>query len=49
LSAVRNGVASLTWSSETFVYAECWDEAQGCYVGLVAGQHAPVVLDGQSC
>jgi hypothetical protein len=48
LSAVHHGVASLTWSSETFAYAERWDEAQGRYVGLVAGQHAPIVLDGQS-
>jgi len=46
--AIESGIAQLTWADETFAYAEGWDEAQGRYKGLVYGQHARVVFDGQS-
>jgi hypothetical protein len=38
-------VALLTWSTDTFAYASAVDEASGRYVGLVGGEHTPVVLD----
>ncbi|MCS6889332.1 MAG: Swt1 family HEPN domain-containing protein [Chloroflexus sp.] len=36
--AIQNGVGSLTWQSETFAYAESYDEAGGRYRGLRYGQ-----------
>ena len=36
--AVRDGVALLTWRSDSFAYAESYDEAAGRYRGLRAGQ-----------
>ena len=40
--AIRNGVAMLTWQSDTFAYAESRDEAAGRYRGLMAGQQVNV-------
>ena len=40
--AIRNGVAMLTWQSDTFAYAESRDEAAGRYRGLIAGQQVNV-------
>lgn len=34
LEAIRDGVARLTWETETFAYAEGWDEDNGRYLGL---------------
>jgi hypothetical protein len=48
LEAVRDGLSRLTWQSETFAYAEDWDEARGRYQGLKAGGTVRVLLDGQS-
>ncbi len=48
VNAVRQGVALLTWSSDTFAYASAVDEASGRYTGLVAGEHPTVVLDAES-
>ena len=36
--AMRDGVALLTWQSDTFAYAERFDEAGGRYRGLRGGQ-----------
>ena len=36
--AIRDGVALLTWQSDTFAYAESYDDAAGRYRGLRAGQ-----------
>jgi predicted AAA+ superfamily ATPase len=36
--AIRDGVALLTWQSDTFAYAESYDEEAGRYRGLRAGQ-----------
>jgi hypothetical protein len=36
--AIQNGVALLTWQSDTFAYAESHDEATGRYRGLRAGE-----------
>jgi hypothetical protein len=48
LDAVHSGIALLTWNPDTFAYASAFDDATGRYSGLVAGQHAPVVLDAAS-
>lgn len=48
LDAVRQGVALLTWSPDTFAYASAYDEQSDRYIGLVAGSHPSVVLDGDS-
>lgn len=38
LKAIRDGVAMLTWQTDTFAYAESNDEAAGRYRGISAGQ-----------
>jgi hypothetical protein len=38
VNAVRDGVALLTWRSDTFAYAESYDESGGRYRGLRGGQ-----------
>jgi predicted AAA+ superfamily ATPase len=38
VQAMRDGVALLTWQSDTFAYAESYDEAAGRYRGLRGGQ-----------
>ena len=38
VQALREGVALLTWQAETFAYAEGYQEADGRYRGLRAGQ-----------
>ncbi len=35
---MRDGVALLTWRTDTFAYAESYDEAAGRYRGLRGGQ-----------
>lgn len=47
--AIRQGLALFSWSTDTFAYAERYDESTGRYLGLVAGeQGVPVMLDGTS-
>ena len=46
LQAIANGVASLTWQSETFAYADSYDASSGRYRGLRAGQQLTPALDG---
>jgi hypothetical protein len=49
LESVREGAALPTWQSDTFAYAEGWDEQKQRYQGLKAGQHlTAVVTDGRS-
>ena len=49
IDAVRDGVASLTWASDTFAYASGYDEQAKRYVGLQAGRTGvAVVADGHS-
>jgi hypothetical protein len=38
LGAMREGVSSVTWRSDTFAFAEGFDEAKGRYLGLRGGQ-----------
>jgi len=42
LQAIRDGLAMLTWQSDTFAYAESHDEVAGRYRGLRAGQMVSV-------
>lgn len=46
--AVRDGVALLTWRTDSFAYAESYDEAAGRYRGLRAGQMVNASPDGTS-
>jgi predicted AAA+ superfamily ATPase len=46
--AIASGVASTTWEQETFAYADAWDAERGRYLGLRAGEHAEVRIDGAS-
>ena len=48
IAAIQEGVASLTWQSETFAYAEGWDEQRQRYQGLRSGQSIRVVVDDRS-
>ncbi len=46
LNAMREGVGLLTWPSDSFAYAESYDEAAARYRGLRAGQNVSVSADG---
>jgi predicted AAA+ superfamily ATPase len=48
IAAIREGVARLTWHSETFAYAPGWDEQKKRYKGLCGGRSVTVVLDAAS-
>jgi hypothetical protein len=41
-------LSRVTWESETFAYADYWDEKRQRYVGLQAGQGVRVALDDRS-
>src|SRR5579875_2724670 len=43
--AASDGVALLTWSTDTFAYAESFDEAAGRYRGLRGGEALSVDID----
>ena len=45
VQAVRDGVALLFWQSDTFAYAESFDEGAGRYLGLRGGQMVSVSAD----
>jgi predicted AAA+ superfamily ATPase len=45
LGAIRGGLALLTWTSESFAYADSFDELAGRYRGLRAGQNVAVTAD----
>jgi hypothetical protein len=38
LGAMREGVSAVTWRTDTFAFAEGYDEAKGRYLGLRGGQ-----------
>jgi predicted AAA+ superfamily ATPase len=48
LAAVRDGVERLTWETETFAYAEAWDETRQRYAGLRAAGPLRVVADDRA-
>jgi len=39
VSAIRDGVALLTWPQDSFAYAESYDESAGRYRGLCSGRN----------
>ncbi len=45
IQAMRDGVSLLTWQSDTFAYAESYDQAEGRYRGLRAGQVTSLVAE----
>ncbi len=45
MQAVRDGVALLTWQSDTFAYAESYDELETRYRGLRGGQVVTMSTD----
>jgi len=45
VQAIRDGVALLTWQSDTFAYAESHDEGAGRYRGLRGGQNVTVTAE----
>ncbi len=47
IAAIQEGVSSLVWS-ETFAYAEGWDEQRQRYQGLRAGQATRIMTDDRS-
>ncbi|MCI0537561.1 MAG: DUF499 domain-containing protein [Verrucomicrobiales bacterium] len=38
LAAIRDGLALMTWSLDSFAYAESWDESKQRYTGLQVGR-----------
>ena len=45
VQAIRDGVELLTWPSDTFAYAESYDEVGGRYRGLRGGQAVTLLAD----
>lgn len=45
VAAMRDGLARLTWASETYAYADAWDERKEAYVGLRGGEATRVTVD----
>jgi predicted AAA+ superfamily ATPase len=45
LQSIRDGLGLLTWSRDSFAFAESYDEAAGRYRGLRCGQMVAVSLD----
>jgi predicted AAA+ superfamily ATPase len=43
LAAMREGVSLLTWESDTFAFADSFDEARGRYLGLRAARNIPLL------
>lgn len=48
MDGIRDGLVSLTWQSETFAYADHWDEQRKRYVGFRTGPGTHVTLDERS-
>ena len=48
IAAIRDGLSRLTWQSDTFAYADGWDEKAKRYIGLQSGTSVRVIADGQS-
>ena len=45
LNAIRDGVNLMTWPTDSFAYAEGWDEGKKRYVGLQAGRLVAIGQD----
>ena len=45
VKAIRDGIGILSWSIDSFAYAEGFDEEAGRYLGLRAGQQVSILTD----
>jgi hypothetical protein len=45
LAAIRDGLVLMTWATDTFAYADAWDEAKKRYVGLQGGRIISITSD----
>ena len=43
LAAIRDGIALITWTQDSFAYADRYDEAAGRYPALRVGQHVSLI------
>lgn len=48
LASVEDGIGRITWSADSFGYADRYDESAKRYVGLVAGARARATISGDS-
>jgi len=48
IGAIEQGVASMTWQTDTFAYAESVDEGKQRYLGLRGGEQVVAVIDAAS-
>jgi len=48
IAAIQEGVASLTWQTDTFAYAEGWDQQRQRYQGLRAAHSTRILVDDRS-
>jgi len=48
IAAIRDGLSRAAWQSETFAYADSWDEREEKYIGLQVGPIVRVLADGRS-
>ncbi len=48
LEAIADGVSQLTWKTDTFAYAQNWDERTKRYSGLAAGTRCRVIASESS-
>jgi predicted AAA+ superfamily ATPase len=46
LQAVQAGVSQLTWRTDTFAFADGWDDEKSRYRGLIGGRSVHVTEDG---
>ena len=47
VQAIRDGLALLTWQTDTFAYAESYDDGAGRYRGLRGGQVMSLSADSR--
>jgi hypothetical protein len=45
VGAILNGLNMLTWQTDSFAYAQTWDEQKNRYVGLRGGSGAGLIVD----
>jgi predicted AAA+ superfamily ATPase len=48
LAAIQEGVSNLAWQTETFAYAESWDQQRQRYQGLRAAKSTRIIVDDRS-
>lgn len=48
IAAIQDGVASLAWQTDTFAYADGWDDQKKRYLGLRAANSGRIIVDDRS-